>query len=160
MPVKAGVIEPGRAPPAAAPPRPSPASCSRIRSSPPRRRRAWAGRSSSFTPGARTAWHSHPVGQTLFCLSGIGRICFEGEQPQVLNPGDTVNIPPNTMHWHGASPDRLFSHLALSEAGEKGEGTAWGKHVSDEEYGRAGHRRLSSHAIAGCRRAGAPLGPG
>ena len=54
----------------------------------------------TFTPGARTAWHSHPVGQTLFCLSGAGRICFEGEKPQVLNPGDTVNIPPDTMHWH------------------------------------------------------------
>ena len=23
----------------------------------------------SFTPGARTAWHTHPVGQTLYCLS-------------------------------------------------------------------------------------------
>jgi hypothetical protein len=51
---------------------------------------------------------------------GVGRICFKGEKPQVLNPGDTVNIPPDTMHWHGASPDRLFSHLALSEAGEQG----------------------------------------
>ena len=69
-------------------------------------------------PGARTAWHSHPVGQTLFCLSGVGRICFEGEKPQVLNPSDIVNIPPDVVHWHGASPDRLFSHLALSEAGE------------------------------------------
>ena len=29
----------------------------------------------SFTPGARTAWHAHPVGQTLYCLSGVGRIC-------------------------------------------------------------------------------------
>jgi quercetin dioxygenase-like cupin family protein len=91
----------------------------------------------TFTPGARTAWHSHPVGQTLFCLSGTGRICFEGEKPQVLNPGDTVNIPPDTMHWHGASPDRLFSHLALSEAGEQGQGTAWGRHVSDAEYNEA-----------------------
>jgi quercetin dioxygenase-like cupin family protein len=91
----------------------------------------------TFTPGARTAWHSHPVGQTLFCLSGVGRICFKGEKPQVLNPGDTVNIPPDTMHWHGASPDRLFSHLALSEAGEQGQGTAWGTHVSDAEYNEA-----------------------
>src|SRR5207237_1578837 len=24
----------------------------------------------TFTPGARTAWHAHPVGQTLYCLSG------------------------------------------------------------------------------------------
>jgi len=91
----------------------------------------------TFTPGARTAWHSHPVGQTLFCLSGVGRICFKGEKPQVLNPGDTVNIPPDTMHWHGAAPDRLFSHLALSEAGEQGQGAAWGAHVSDAEYHEA-----------------------
>ena len=84
-----------------------------------------------------TAWHSHPVGQTLFCLSGVGRICFKGEKPQVLNPGDTVNIPPDTMHWHGAAPDRLFSHLALSEAGEQGQGAAWGTHVSDAEYNEA-----------------------
>jgi quercetin dioxygenase-like cupin family protein len=88
----------------------------------------------TFTPGARTAWHAHPVGQTLYCLSGVGRICFQGEKPQVLNPGDIVNIPPDTMHWHGASPDRLFAHLALSEAGEQGQGTAWGEHVSDAEY--------------------------
>jgi quercetin dioxygenase-like cupin family protein len=88
----------------------------------------------TFTPGARTAWHAHPVGQTLYCLSGIGRICFEGEAPQVLNPGDVVNIPPNTQHWHGAAPDRIFAHLALSEAGEQGQGTAWGRHVTDEEY--------------------------
>src|SRR5580700_4405259 len=91
----------------------------------------------TFTPGARTAWHSHPVGQTLFCLSGVGRICFKGEKPQVLNPGDTVNISPDTMYWHGASPDRLFSHLALSEAGEQGQGTAWGTHISDAEYNEA-----------------------
>jgi quercetin dioxygenase-like cupin family protein len=88
----------------------------------------------TFTPGARTAWHSHPVGQTLFCLSGVGRICFKGEQPQVLKPGDTVNIPPDTLHWHGASPDRLFAHLALSETGEQGQGTSWGEQVTDAEY--------------------------
>jgi quercetin dioxygenase-like cupin family protein len=88
----------------------------------------------TFTPGARTAWHAHPVGQTLYCLSGVGRICFQGQPPQAIYPGDIVNIPPNTLHWHGASPDRLFAHLALSEAGEKGEGTQWGEHVSDTEY--------------------------
>src|SRR6476620_5798945 len=75
----------------------------------------------TFTPGARTAWHAHPVGQTLFCLAGVGRFCIEGEQPQVLNPGDTVFSPPNALHWHGAAPDRRFSRRSLSEAAEKGE---------------------------------------
>ena len=91
----------------------------------------------SFTPGARTAWHTHPVGQTLYCLSGVGRICFKGEKPQVLNPGDTVVIPPDVQHWHGAAPDRLFAHLAMSENSDTGGGTAWGEHVSEAEYTQA-----------------------
>jgi quercetin dioxygenase-like cupin family protein len=88
----------------------------------------------SFTPGARTHWHTHPVGQTLYCLSGVGRVQREGEPVQVLNPGDTVLIPPQVRHWHGAAPDRLFAHLAISENGEKGEGTAWFEAVSDRDY--------------------------
>src|SRR5215207_3120870 len=27
----------------------------------------------TFEPGARTAWHTHPLGQTLHVLSGVGR---------------------------------------------------------------------------------------
>jgi quercetin dioxygenase-like cupin family protein len=88
----------------------------------------------SFTPGGRTNWHTHPVGQTLYCLSGAGRIQFEGEQVQEIRAGDTVIIPPNTRHWHGAAPDKLFSHLAMSEQTDKGEGTAWFEQVSDKDY--------------------------
>lgn len=91
----------------------------------------------SFTPGGRTAWHSHPVGQTLYCLSGAGRVQFEGQQVQELRPGDTVVIPPNTRHWHGAAPDKLFAHLAMSETTDTGEGTAWFEKVSDADYGTA-----------------------
>ena len=91
----------------------------------------------SFTPGGRTAWHSHPVGQTLYCLSGAGRIQFEGQQVQEIRAGDTVIIPPNTRHWHGAAPDKLFSHLAMSEQTDKGEGTAWFEKVSDKDYNAA-----------------------
>lgn len=91
----------------------------------------------SFTPGARTAWHTHPVGQVLYCLSGIGRLQFKGEPAQVLQPGDTAMIPPGVMHWHGASPDRLFAHLAMSESTETGESTSWFEHVTDEEYAQA-----------------------
>ena len=88
----------------------------------------------SFTPGARTAWHSHPVGQTLFCLSGAGRVQREGEKVQEIRAGDTVIIPPDVRHWHGAAPDKLFSHLAMSELNDKGEGTQWFEHVSDGDY--------------------------
>lgn len=91
----------------------------------------------SFTPGGRTAWHSHPVGQTLYCLSGAGRVQFEGQPVQELRPGDTVQIPPDTRHWHGAAPDKLFAHLAMSELNDKGEGTQWFEYVSDADYNRA-----------------------
>lgn len=88
----------------------------------------------TFTPGARTAWHSHPVGQTLYCLSGAGRVQREGEQVQEIRAGDTVVIPPNTRHWHGAAPGKLFAHLAMSELNDRGEGTAWFEHVTDADY--------------------------
>jgi quercetin dioxygenase-like cupin family protein len=88
----------------------------------------------SFTPGARTAWHSHPVGQTLYGLSGVGRIQFKGEPVRAIEPGDTVLIPPDMLHWHGAAPNRLFSHLAMSEHSDTGAGTAWFDHVSDADY--------------------------
>src|SRR6201747_1874039 len=32
----------------------------------------------AFEPGARTAWHTHPLGQTLFVVSGVGRVQTEG----------------------------------------------------------------------------------
>ena len=43
----------------------------------------------SFTPGGRTNWHTHPVGQTLYCLSGAGRIAFEGQQVQEIDRKST-----------------------------------------------------------------------
>ena len=90
----------------------------------------------SFTPGARTAWHTHPVGQTLYCLSGVGRVQREGEPVQELHPGDTVLIPPDVRHWHGAAPDRLFAHLAMSEVTDTGAGTVWQEKVSEQDYTR------------------------
>jgi quercetin dioxygenase-like cupin family protein len=88
----------------------------------------------SFTPSARTNWHSHPVGQTLYCLHGIGRYQLEGEQVVELRPGDTVVIPPGAKHWHGSAPGHLFAHLAMSEVSDTGEGTKWLEPVSDADY--------------------------
>ena len=88
----------------------------------------------SFTPGARTAWHTHPVGQTLYVLYGSGRVQMEGGKPIVLSPGDTVLIPPDVKHWHGAAPDRLFIHLAISEVTDARKGTQWLEKVTDADY--------------------------
>ncbi len=88
----------------------------------------------TFNPGARTAWHSHPVGQMLWALSGVGRVQVEGGPVEELRPGDTAVIPPDTRHWHGAAPDRVFIHLAISETGADGGGTEWFEKVSEADY--------------------------
>ena len=90
----------------------------------------------SFTPGARTFWHTHPVGQTLYCLHGIGRYQLEGSGVVELRPGDTVVIPPGAKHWHGSAPGHLFAHLAMSEVADNGEGTKWLEAVSDADYNK------------------------
>ena len=88
----------------------------------------------TFNPGARTAWHRHPVGQTLWAVSGVGRVQVEGGPVEKLRPGDTAVIPPGARHWHGAAPDSIFTHLAMSETGEDGGGTEWFEKVGDGDY--------------------------
>jgi quercetin dioxygenase-like cupin family protein len=91
----------------------------------------------TFTPGARTNWHTHAVGQILYVLSGVGRYQMDGEAVQVLLPGDTVVIPPHARHWHGAAPDHMMVHLAISETSDTGEATTWLEPVGDADYLKA-----------------------
>lgn len=90
----------------------------------------------SFEPGARTAWHTHPLGQTLHVLSGVGRVQKLGEPVRAILPGDTVWIAPGEKHWHGAAPDAGMVHLAIHEALD-GVHVAWMEPVSDADYARA-----------------------
>lgn len=69
----------------------------------------------TFEPGARTAWHTHPLGQTLHVMSGVGRIQSWGGEIREIRPGDTVWIPPGEKHWHGAAQDVAMSHVAIQE---------------------------------------------
>jgi alkylhydroperoxidase/carboxymuconolactone decarboxylase family protein YurZ len=52
---------------------------------------------------------------------------------QEIRPGDTVWIPANVRHWHGASPTTAMTHIALAEAVD-GSAVTWGDKVSDAEY--------------------------
>jgi quercetin dioxygenase-like cupin family protein len=87
----------------------------------------------SFEPGARTAWHTHPLGQTLLVLSGVGRVQSKGGPIREIRPGDTVWIPPGEVHWHGAGATTGMVHLAIQEALD-GSAVAWLQHVTDDEY--------------------------
>jgi quercetin dioxygenase-like cupin family protein len=87
-----------------------------------------------FTPGARTAWHTHPNGQTIFVTEGIGLCQRRGGPVEEIRPGDRVFFEPGEEHWHGASPTRFMTHLALQQTDEQGTAASWGEHVTDEEY--------------------------
>ncbi|MCB1098501.1 MAG: cupin domain-containing protein [Verrucomicrobiae bacterium] len=93
-----------------------------------------AGASVTFEPGARTAWHTHPLGQTLIVISGVGRVQCEGEAFQEIRPGDVVWFPPGVKHWHGASPTVAMTHIAIQEALD-GKVVDWLEQVTDEHYG-------------------------
>lgn len=87
-----------------------------------------------FTPGARTAWHTHPNGQTIFIVEGVGMAQRRGGPIEVLRPGDRVFFEPGEEHWHGAAPDRFMAHVAVLQTDEQGTSANWGDHVTDEEY--------------------------
>ena len=92
----------------------------------------------SFEPGSRTAWHTHPLGQTLHVVSGVGRVQTKGGPVLEIRAGDTVWIPPDEKHWHGAAPDTGMVHIAMQEALD-GKHVTWMEYVTDEEYnGKAG----------------------
>jgi len=87
-----------------------------------------------FTPGARTAWHTHPNGQTIYVTEGVGLAQRRGGPMEVIRPGDRVFFEPGEDHWHGATPGRFMTHLAMLEVDDEGKSATWGAHVSDVEY--------------------------
>lgn len=90
----------------------------------------------TFEPGARTAWHTHPLGQTLIVVAGVGRVQQWNGPVQEIRPGDTVWIPPGVKHWHGAAATTGMSHIAIAEALD-GKVVDWREQVSDAQYGAA-----------------------
>ena len=95
----------------------------------------------TFEPGCRNNWHIHHAtkggGQLLVCVAGTGWYQEWGKPARLLRPGDVVNIPAGVKHWHGATADSWFAHLAIEVPGEK-TSNEWLEPVTDEEYSRLG----------------------
>lgn len=87
----------------------------------------------TFDPGARTNWHTHPLGQTLIVVSGMGWVQTDGGPKEDIRAGDIVWIPPGEKHWHGATATTAMSHIAISEALE-GKTVDWMEKVSDAQF--------------------------
>ena len=92
-----------------------------------------SGATVTFEPGARTAWHTHPLGQTLIVTAGSGWVQAFGQPVRAIKPGDTVWIPPQVKHWHGASATTAMSHIAIAEVLD-GKVVEWMEQVSAEQY--------------------------
>ena len=93
----------------------------------------------TFEPGCRNNWHIHHSskggGQILICVAGEGWYQEEGKVAQKLLPGTVVTIPANVKHWHGATKDTWFSHIAVEVPGEDTK-NEWCEPVTDEEYSK------------------------
>lgn len=87
----------------------------------------------TFEPGCRNNWHSHPAGQILVVTSGQGYYQEKGQPARLLRVGDAVSIAPGVVHWHGATADNLFTHLAINPNVSQGVAD-WLQPVTKEEY--------------------------
>ncbi len=88
----------------------------------------------TFEPGARSAWHTHPAGQHLVVVSGVGRTQEWGKPVQEIRPGDVIWCPPGVKHWHGAGPTTAMTHLSVAGTAADGKNVNWMEKVTDEQY--------------------------
>ncbi|MCX7912611.1 MAG: cupin domain-containing protein [Dehalococcoidales bacterium] len=72
----------------------------------------------TFGPGARLNLHAHKFEQILYVTEGKGIIATRFRQ-YTVTPGTVVYIPPGEIHWHGATEDSSFSHIAIQKPGIK-----------------------------------------
>src|ERR1041384_6208609 len=90
-----------------------------------------------FTPGARTAWHTHPHGQTIYVVEGVGHAQRRGGPTEGIRPADRAFCQPGGEHWHGASRNRFMTHIAMLQVDDSGSSATWLEHVTDDEYANA-----------------------
>ena len=66
------------------------------------------------------------VGQPVTVLVADDNV----DAAEILAPGDWVHVSPGVAHWHGAVPDEVFTHLAVTASGP----TRWLHAVDDDTY--------------------------
>ncbi len=89
----------------------------------------------TFEPGSRTNWHRHGGEQLLHVVQGEGLVARREGDETVIRAGDWVHVPPGEEHWHGAGPETLMTHLAVT-LGE----TDWLDPVTAEQFEQAARR--------------------
>lgn len=72
----------------------------------------------SFGPGAKLNFHAHTYEQILYVTEGRGIVATKSKE-YTVTPGATVYIAPGEVHWHGATKDSSFAHIAIQKPGIK-----------------------------------------
>ena len=70
----------------------------------------------NFSPGSVNVFHTHTFDQVLYVTEGTGIVATENEEVTVT-PGTIIFIPAGENHWHGATQDTEFSHIAVMPPG-------------------------------------------
>ena len=102
----------------------------------------------TFEPDCRNHWHiHHGGGQILLCTAGNGYYQEWGKDIVELHAGDVVNIPAEVKHWHGATKNSWFSHIAISVPCENGY-CEWLEEVEKEKFDTCKHaKRTGNFAV-------------
>ncbi|MFQ6122193.1 MAG: cupin domain-containing protein [Dehalococcoidales bacterium] len=71
----------------------------------------------NFSPGSVNVFHTHTFDQVLYVTEGTGIVATENEEA-IVTPGTIIFIPAGEKHWHGATKDSAFSHIAVMPPGK------------------------------------------
>ncbi|WP_278838830.1 cupin domain-containing protein [Ligilactobacillus saerimneri] len=86
----------------------------------------------SFEPACRNNWHIHHNGyQILIVTTGQGWYQEAGKPVRLLQSGDVVVIKAGVKHWHGATQNSWFTHLAVTKGTSE-----WLEPISDSDYAK------------------------
>ena len=78
----------------------------------------------TLEPGTVSRWHSHPAGQILYVLSGVGTVQRDGGPVETLRAGDCISFAPDERHWHGSTPTTSFAYISI-QAARDGSAVTW-----------------------------------
>lgn len=93
----------------------------------------------TFEPGCRNNWHIHQDGfQVLLVTGGEGWYQEAGKRAQFLKAGDVIVTLGGVKHWHGATKDSWFTHLAITAGVAE-----WLEPVSSDVYAKCDQTYLS-----------------
>lgn len=78
----------------------------------------------TLEPATMTRWHTHPHGQILYVLSGVGLAERDGAPVEELRAGDCISFAPDERHRHGAAPESTFAYISI-QAVRNGTAVTW-----------------------------------